>query len=58
MRKLNLQGTEVTDCGLAYIKGLIGLRVLMLNKTGVTDAGVCIWKQLTICERWGWPKPG
>ncbi len=40
MRKLNLQGTEVTDGGLAYIKGLIGLRVLMLNKTGVTDAGV------------------
>jgi hypothetical protein len=37
---LSLDGTQVTDAGLAHLKGLNGLKWLKLTKTSVTDAGV------------------
>ena len=33
-------GTMITDAGLAHLKGLTGLRVLDLQGTRITDAGV------------------
>lgn len=37
---LNLQGTEITDAGLANIKDLKGLTKLHLEKTKIGDAGL------------------
>ena len=40
LRKLNLGGTQVTDGGMEYLKGLTQLRWLALNGTQITDAGL------------------
>jgi hypothetical protein len=37
---LNLGGSKITDAGLVHLKGLTGLRTLLLTDTRVTDAGV------------------
>jgi hypothetical protein len=53
---LDLSGTEISDLGLAHLKGLTGLRSLKLSKTKVTDAGLVHLRGLTylayleVCE--------
>jgi len=43
---LRLTGTAVTDAGLVYLTGLIGLRDLQLGNTQITDAGLAHLKGL------------
>jgi internalin A len=53
---LDLSGTEVSDLGLAHLKGLAGLTSLKLSKTNITDAGLVHLRGLTylvyleVCE--------
>jgi hypothetical protein len=42
-----LTGTSITDAGLAHLKGLTNLYVLLLDDTRVTDAGLVHLKGLT-----------
>jgi hypothetical protein len=37
---VDLSGTEITDAGLAHLKGLTTLKTLHLFRTRVSDAGV------------------
>lgn len=37
---LNLNGAQVTDTGVAHLKGLVQLRELSLERTQITDAGL------------------
>src|SRR5262249_25118598 len=37
---LSLMGTQITDAGLAHLKGLARLDKLVLGQTGITDAGL------------------
>ena len=46
VKSLNLSGTQVTDAGLAHLKGLAGLQWLSLRGTQVTDAGLAHLKGL------------
>ena len=39
LRGISLEKTKVTDAGLAHLKGVKGLAVLLLGNTKVTDAG-------------------
>ena len=41
-----LNGTKVTDAGLAHLKGLSQLKNLQLENTKVTDAGLAHLKEL------------
>jgi hypothetical protein len=40
LQELRLENTQVTDAGLAHLKGLTSLVALSLSNTQVTDAGV------------------
>ena len=40
MQLLWLDGTKVTDAGLAHLKGLAQMQLLSLDRTMVTDAGL------------------
>ncbi|MCH8804975.1 MAG: hypothetical protein IH986_02675 [Planctomycetes bacterium] len=46
VKTLDLRGTQVTDAGLAHLKGLAGLNWLWLSGTEVTDAGLAHLKGL------------
>jgi Leucine-rich repeat (LRR) protein len=47
---LNLHSSDVTDVGLAHLKGLNGLEYLNLTHTRITDAGLTHLKGLTGLE--------
>jgi len=56
LRRLDLDGTQVTDSGLENLRGLTQLRDLNLNGTDVTDAGVqLLRKALPNCQI-VWPR--
>jgi hypothetical protein len=40
MFELGLEGTNITDAGLAHLKGMHKLRLLWLSQTRITDAGL------------------
>ena len=44
---VNLSGTQITDAGLAHIKGMTRLQHLHLGQTKITDAGLVHLKGLT-----------
>ena len=46
VKLLDLSGTQVTDEGLAKLKGLKGLETLNLNDTGITDEGLTHLEEL------------
>jgi len=46
-----LDGIQVSDAGLAHLKGLTALEELDLNYTPVSDAGLAHLKELTALER-------
>jgi hypothetical protein len=48
--ELNLEGTQVTDAGLAHLAGLTALERLWLIGTQVTDAGLAHLSRLTALE--------
>ena len=48
---LKLSGTEITDAGLAHLKGLSSLQLLFLNNTQVSDVGLAHLKGLTSLQR-------
>ena len=45
LRQLDLESTQITDAGLAHLKGLTGLRQLNLEGTKITDAGLADLKK-------------
>ena len=47
VQELKLMDTQVTDAGLAHLKGLSGLQALNLSDTQVTDAGLVHLKGLS-----------
>ena len=47
---LDLTRTQVTDAGLAHLKGLVNLATLDLDGTKLTDAGLAHLKGLTALE--------
>lgn len=47
LKNLYLNGTKVTDAGLAHLKTLNGLQVLMFKNTAVGDAGLAHLTGLT-----------
>ena len=53
LRRLNLDGGEVTDAGLEHLKGLTSLEELDLSHTQVTDAGLKHLKGLASLEYLG-----
>lgn len=50
LRSLNLTGAQITDAGLANVKGMKGLQRLQLGQTKVTDAGLAYLVGLTELE--------
>ena len=40
LKELYLLDTPVTDAGLEHLPALVGLRILDLRRTGVTEAGL------------------
>ena len=50
LRKLRLNGTKITDEGLAQVPGLRMLSVLQLNGLRITDAGLVLLKRLPRLE--------
>lgn len=51
LEDLQLNGSEVTDAGLAFLSGLTKLKHLTLRKSKVTDAGLIHLKALTNLEQ-------
>ena len=47
LKKLTLNGTQVTDAGMVHLKGLTSLSELDLSDTDVTDAGLAHLTGLT-----------
>jgi Leucine-rich repeat (LRR) protein len=47
VREVDLNGTQVTDAGLAHLQGLTALQELYLRGTQVTDAGLAHLRGLT-----------
>ena len=47
VKSLNLQGSQITDRGLAHLVGLVDLEVLNLSDTGITDEGLKHLRSLT-----------
>ena len=47
LRHLHLNGTRITDVGLAHLAGLTGLEELWVDNTAISDAGLPHLKGLT-----------